>query len=338
MLSALFLLHACSLSDGDTPYASASAEGDSGADSGSADTDTDTDDVVDADPSAWTDPAYWDAPGPLSSLILPETVDASPHWEVRIAVSPDGATWVADDRVVMQGMSGLSMAAMADRIILTGNVDAGQAAAHDITLDNGSIYAISSFDLTTWTSTAWPVTAATRAHVVDPMLAYDLNGAPRAVWFGSDQLTGNPADFPGFHELYLGSWDGTGFAEDLQAWTAETLTDPAMCRLDDQLWLFATNEASTILTLNAGIDGAWELIEDRTWEGAVSPSCIEQEGSIGLIASVDGAPKIRDLYSDATLAHVDQLVPAALFGSECVSPTLAAYGTGWVFACSIWVD
>ncbi len=332
-------LAACSLSDGDTPYASLAEEGDSGdsTDSGQG-SDTDTDAPVDTPPSEWTDPAYWADPGPLAGLILPETADAGPHWEVRVATSPDGDTWTADERVIAQGLSGLSMVTMADRVVITGNVDVSQAEAHGIPLAHDAIYAISSAEFTTWTSTAWTITAMSRQRVIDPAFAFDLDGSVRAVWFGTDELTAAAEDIGGVHEIFLASWDGAGFAEDLMAWTADTLSEPAVCRLDDQLWMFATNEYSTLLALNAGADGQWELIEDRLWEGAVSPSCVEQADSIGLVAGVDGAAKVRDLLADGTLGTVDQLAPAGLFGDPCTSPALTEFAGGWVYACAIWVE
>lgn len=333
----MFWLAACSLSDGDTPYASMADEGDGGdsgadtADDTAEDTDTgqdtaeDTDTaepVVDEPPAEWVDPTYWTDPGPLDPLLLPTVLPEEPHWQLRIATSADGLNWAPDDRVIAIGTWGFGALVVDDRLLVTTNVDAATAAERGVVVADGILYVLSTSDLTTWTTRAWSISEAS---VTDAALFFDLAGNVRAVWDGSDAIR-------------TASWTGETFDDDGGSYVADDVGEPAVCRAGGQMVMFLTNREETIATVNAGTDEDWELREDRGWDGAVSPACYEQSDAIVLSAMVSASIASRAVLADGSMSAAVPVVSADLFGDVCVGADIVPFGEGWLLVCSVWTE
>lgn len=331
----MLLLAACSLSDGDTPYASMADEGDggdSGADSagdtaqdtaGDTAGDTDTaEPVVDEPPPEWVDPSYWTDPGPIDPLLLPSVLPDEPHWQLRLATSADGLNWAPDERVIAVGTWGFGALVVEDRLLVATNVDADVAAQYGVVASDGVIYVLSTSDLTTWTTRAWSVGSAT---VADPAFYFDLDGDVRAVWDATDAIR-------------TGSWTGETFADDGGSYIADEVEEPAVCRAGGQMVMFLTNEAETVATVNAGADEQWELREDRGWDGAVSPACYEESDAI-VLSAVEGANiASRLVFADGTMSGAVPVVPTDLFGDLCSGADIVPFGEGWLLLCPVWAE
>ncbi len=294
-------------------------------------------------PDAWADADYW-ASGPLSNLILPTELPTTTHWEVRIATSADGTTWVPDERVIAYGFSSLDLIVAGDTLVFAGMIDGEVARSMPEEVHGYTIPAIATMDLETWGSKTWTVTGGNETNLVDPSLQLGTDGALRATWFAHSSPGVDPATIEGVHNMQRATWSETGtFAQDDAdpEFAAEWLCDPVICELGETQWLFYTNEAERVLAARSPDGGEHFDIEPTfSWEGPSVPFCISGDDDMRVIAQTSGgryAPLGGVLTAAGTFTETGSIYADHPWGDNCTSPVIAFWKEQWVLACAVQV-
>lgn len=326
------------------------SESDSGNDSGddSGDTAIGPNPFADADgdglPDAWAETEYWEE-NPLASLLLPTDVPDETHWEVRIATSDDGLSWVPDDRVIAHGFSSLDLMVAGEMLILAGMVDGAVARDLPASVQGYTIPAIATADLETWGSQTWPIGQGSETNVVDPSLQLGSDGVLRATWFAHSTPGVDPATIEGIHLVQRGTWSdsGTFLQDDVEEEFAEDwLADPVICELDGTPWMFYTHFAERIRAARSTDGGAhFEPVSSFSWEEPSVPFCITGEDGIRVIAQTSGgrfSPRQGWVASDDSFTEGEPLYEDHPWGDNCTSPVVGYWQERWVLACAVQVQ
>ncbi len=324
--SGMWFLLACTAAEESLPKESVADSGDSG--------------EVPATATPWEEADFWTDPGPLQPLMVDPQDPPGPEWEVRIATSDDGQTWVAEDRLIARGMSSLHLLITNEGLIINGVLDRRHLEGIGLDLPSDALYAIVTADLETWGSHSWPIDGASYTQSIDPLLYWNAEGQVEAAWFGTS-ADGDPAQQPGPHPIMGGIWDGRAFVEDGPLWEEDGLADPSICVLDGKTWLFATQDASRVVAATAGDGRSFEATE-LAWGGPTVPFCWEEVDHLMVLAQTTGGAQPPELLrvnadgsSEAQGQFWDRSPFPPEFGNSCTSPVVGQLDGLWVFACAM---
>ena len=289
----------------------------------------------------WEDPNFWTDPGPLQPLMENPQDPPGPEWEVRIATSDDGQTWVADERLIARGMSSLHLLITDLGLIFTGVLDRRHLEGIGLDLPSDALYALVTADLETWGSHTWSIEGGSYAQAIDPLLYWNPQGEVEAAWFGTS-FDGDPAQQPGPHPILGAVWDGQAFLQEAEPlWEEEGLADPAICTLDGQSWMFATQDAGRVVAARSESGRNFEATA-LSWGGPTVPFCWEEEDHLMVIAQTTGGAQPPELLqvnadgsSEAQGTFWDRSPFPSEFGNSCTSPVVGQLDGLWVFACAM---
>ncbi len=303
--------------------------------------DSDSGSVASDIPKAWADAGYW-ADGPLESIMHPAEVPEATHWEVRVATSADGATWVPGDEVLAYGMSSLDLVVADQALVISGMIDFGQY--QDVPAKEYGIAAIATLDLHAWGSAFWPIEDGNEEYAVDPSLQFGRDGALHATWYGHSTKGVDPATIEGEHDVQRGTWsDADTFVQDDAdpEFAYDWLVDPVVCELQDTTWMFYTDRAARVLAARSDDGGEhFQHFPDFSWEGRSVPFCVSGDEEILLVAQTSGGldpPLVGNFSADGSFVETGTAYAEPLWGNNCTSPVIGRWAEQWVLACAVLV-
>jgi hypothetical protein len=277
-------------------------------------------DSTDADTTdPWSDPSYWAESGPLLSLLTPGEFPQTPHWRVLMFTSTDGESW-SEGTTIAHSFANLDLLIHDGTVLLTG-------VPQSMPSDAGSIYALTTTDLSIWGSHAWEVVGP--EGVTDASLHHLADGTVRAVYDTPDQ------------GLSVAERDGERFYESASALLEEEeLIDPSACSWQGRDHLFATRPSSSLVAAAAD-DGVSYVTDQRfVWDGVQAPHCFADGDSLWLLAQAAGGfgiPHYRELQEDGEFGPPQSLLPGgSLPLNSCTTPVVDRLGETLVLFCAAW--
>ena len=272
----------------------------------------------------WDDPGFWTDPGPLADLLWPaeDPVGPGASWRVRIATSPDGASWTAVPDPVMVGFSALSLLVVETEdgpgVVISGVFHAKAADHFGLTVEPHTLYGVASRDLQTWSSFGLPVEGSDYVNILDPALWLDHDGALQAVWFGVDDQEVDPATLPGPHPFPGGPWSDGAFHQRPDPLLAiEGTTDPVVCPMGGEDWMFASTAEGTVAARDpSGAASDFAPVGGFLWPGVSVPWCRSEGADTLLIGQSGGGmnpPEQLLVHPDGSSAPQPALYAAAPF-------------------------
>lgn len=294
-------------------------------------------------PDSWGDPVYWEE-SLLEPLILPESLPDTDHWELRIATSPDGVSWVPDERIIAYGMSSLDLIVLGDWLIVTGMLDAQLYRENPGIEPFYRISALATEDLLNWGGVIWDIENGSDTYLVDPALQRGVDGVLRASWFAHSSAGADPADIEGAHDVQRGTWSTSGAwvqDDDDPEYGDEWLVDPVICELGGKQWLFYSHEHSRIRAAVADVgQETFERFEPFSWEGTTVPFCSSDGTEITLLGQAPGgleAPRTGKFSNEGAFTEGASLYKNHPWGDNCTSPVYGKHKGQWVLACAAYV-
>lgn len=286
----------------------------------------------------WDVEGFWTDPGPLEPLFgaTPDTSDTEMGYLVFMATSSDGVNWEGDPDPIMEGMNSLDLWVTDQGVILQGLLQVGRG----VTLVPGTVYGIQSADLVTWGSHAWEVGGLSpdTMNVVDPSLQEDASGQAWLTYFLTYFGEGSPTRYEGPHEIWRARWADGAWTNEADLFEDTYLCDPVICRLDDQDWLFVTQEGARINVAEGDGDGTYTARSEMSWENHTVPYCVNEGDHLMMVSQGLGqeyTPRLGS-FTSAGIEDLGELYPEHLWPyGNCTSPVIGYYKDQWISFCAV---